>query len=176
MRLHDLAPTAGSHRPRKRIGRGNASGQGTTAGKGTKGQRARSGGTKAGFRGMSSRNDRLAKRRGFNNIFKKQYEIVNIDRLNLFESGATVDIGSLKLAGLVSKGGLLVKLLGDGALETGISLHVVGIKVSKSARQKIVAAGGTVVNGNGVSVTSESEIDGHEEPASEEESSDSSGS
>ena len=67
MRLHDLKPAPGSHRDRKRLGRGNASGQGTTAGKGTKGEKARAGGFKAGFRGMSSRNFRLAKRRGFTN-------------------------------------------------------------------------------------------------------------
>src|SRR5579884_1299777 len=101
MRLHDLRPAPGSHRARKRVGRGNAAGQGTTAGKGTKGEKARSGGLKAGFRGMSSRNFRLAKRRGFTNIWKTPVEIVNVGDLGKFESGATIDRAALTNAGLI---------------------------------------------------------------------------
>src|SRR5437660_6917364 len=112
MRLHDLKPAAGSHRDRKRLGRGNASGQGTTAGKGTKGEKARSGGLKAGFRGMSSRNARTAKRRGFTNRFKTTYQVVNLGQLSSFEAGATIDGEALKSAGLVRKADAPIKILG----------------------------------------------------------------
>lgn len=142
MRLHDLKPAPGSHRASKRLGRGNASGQGTTAGKGTKGQKARAGGMKAGFRGISSRNFRLAKRRGFTNRFKTEYEVVNLEKLRVFESGATVDVAALKSRGLVHGQDPLVKILGDG--ELSYSLTFVGVRVSTSARQKIEAAGGTI--------------------------------
>jgi large subunit ribosomal protein L15 len=142
MRLHDLKPAPGSHRASKRLGRGNASGQGTTAGKGTKGQKARAGGMKAGFRGISSRNFRLAKRRGFTNRFKTEYEVVNLEKLRVFESGATVDVAALKSQGLVHGQDPLVKILGDG--ELSYSLTFVGVRVSTSARQKIEAAGGTI--------------------------------
>jgi large subunit ribosomal protein L15 len=141
MRLHELKPAAGSHRDRKRLGRGNASGQGTTAGKGTKGQKARSGGVKAGFRGMSSRSQRMAKRRGFTNIFKVPYQIVNVDRLAHFEAGTTISPETLQAAGLVS-GSAPVKILGDG--ELSVALNVVDIKLSSTARAKIEAAGGSV--------------------------------
>jgi large subunit ribosomal protein L15 len=141
MRLHDLKPASGSHRDRKRIGRGNASGQGTTAGKGTKGERARSGGMKAGFRGMSSRNARMAKRRGFTNIFKTQYEVLNVKDLAAFGAGTRLDPAALQAAGLVEKTAN-VKILGDGELT--VPVHLSGVKFSASARQKIEAAGGTV--------------------------------
>lgn len=142
MRLHDLKPAAGSHRDRKRLGRGNASGQGTTAGKGTKGEKARAGGLKAGFRGMSSRNFRLAKRKGFTNRSKTQYEVVNLEKLGMFESGATIDPAALKSKGLVHGQDPLVKILGEGELSHGFTF--VGVRVSASARQKIEAAGGTI--------------------------------
>jgi large subunit ribosomal protein L15 len=142
MRLHDLKPAPGSHRDKKRLGRGNASGQGTTAGKGTKGQKARAGGMKDGFRGMSSRNFRLAKRRGFTNRFKTHYEIVNLEKLSVFESGATVDPASLKSRGLVHGQEPLVKILGEGEISSNLTF--VGVRVSASARQKIEAAGGTI--------------------------------
>ena len=146
MRLHDLKPAPGAHRPRKRLGRGNASGQGTTAGKGTKGQKARAGGLKAGFRGMSSRNQRMAKRRGFTNIFKVEYEVVNLEKLTRFEEGTTVDPASLRDAGLIRGRGdsPRVKVLGTG--ELSVPIHLVGVKVSASARQKIEAAGGSVTS------------------------------
>jgi large subunit ribosomal protein L15 len=142
MRLHDLKPAAGSHRDRKRLGRGNASGQGTTAGKGTKGEKARSGGMKAGFRGMSSRNQRMAKRRGFTNRFKVEYHAINVGDLASLDTGSTVTIDSLRAAGLIKGKNTLPKLLGDG--ELGVALHVVDLKVSRSAREKIEAAGGSV--------------------------------
>ncbi|MGI8968380.1 MAG: 50S ribosomal protein L15 [Chloroflexota bacterium] len=142
MRLHDLKPAPGSFKTTKRLGRGSSSGQGTTAGKGTKGQKARAGGTKAGFRGMSSRNARLAHRRGFNNKFKVTYQPLNLARLARFESGAQVDVTSLVSAGLVHKNKGPVKILGDGDLT--VALHLVGLKVSGSARTKIEGAGGTI--------------------------------
>lgn len=142
MKLHELHPAPGSHRERKRLGRGNASGQGTTAGKGTKGEKARSGGLKAGFRGMSSRNQRLAKRRGFNNKWKVEYDVLNVEDLNRLSGGANVDLEALRAAGLVAKRSERVKILGDGDLT--VAVNVSGVKVSGSARQKILAAGGTV--------------------------------
>src|SRR5947209_1827756 len=142
MRLHELKPAPGSHRDRKRLGRGNASGQGTTAGKGTKGEKARAGGMKAGFRGMSSRNFRLAKRRGFTNRWKTHYEVVNLEKLNIFESGATVNSETLKARGLIHGQDPLVKILGEGELSS--SLTFAGVRVSASAREKIQAAGGTI--------------------------------
>ncbi|GAC1406325.1 MAG: 50S ribosomal protein L15 [Chloroflexota bacterium] len=142
MRLHDLKPAPGATTDKKRLGRGNASGQGTTAGKGTKGQRARAGGAKVGFRGMSSRNARVAKRRGFTSRFKVEYLPINLDRLTGFDSGSTIDTAALAAAGLLGRGSLGVKILGTG--EVTFPLHVVGLKVSASARQKIESAGGSV--------------------------------
>lgn len=142
MRLHDLKPAEGAHRDRKRLGRGNASGQGTTAGKGTKGEKARSGGLKAGFRGMSSRNARLAKRRGFNNRWKTEYDVLNVSALSKLESGANVDIDTLVVAGLVDGKNPNVKILGNGELT--VPLHLSGLKVTAGARQKIESAGGSV--------------------------------
>lgn len=142
MRLHDLKPAPGAHRDRKRLGRGNASGQGTTAGKGTKGEKARSGGMKAGFRGMSSRNQRMAKRRGFTNRFKVEYHAINVEDLSRLEAGSTVTSDSLRAAGLFKGKETLPKILGDGDLS--VALHVVDVKMSSTARQKIEAAGGSV--------------------------------
>ncbi len=143
MRLHDLQPSEGSHRDRKRLGRGNASGQGTTGGKGTKGQKARAGGQKAGFRGMSSRNFRLAKRRGFSNArHTVRYDVVNLEKLVRFESGATIDLDQLTRVGLIDGRNSNVKILGDG--EIAVPLNLVNVKVSAAARDKIEAAGGSV--------------------------------
>ena len=128
------------------MGRGNASGQGTTAGKGTKGEKARAGGIKAGFRGMSSRNFRLAKRRGFTNRFKVEYQPVNLNKLTEVEAGATVDVDWLKSQGLVRGKEPRVKILADG--DVTVALHFVGVKVSGAARQKIESAGGSVDAGD----------------------------
>lgn len=142
MRLHDLRPAEGSTKDRKRLGRGNASGQGTTAGKGTKGQKARSGGLKAGFRGMSSRNQRMAKRRGFTNIFKTTFQVINVDKLSRLESGAEVNPEVLAAAGLIRDEHAPVKILGNG--EIAVPVTITGLVVSEGARQKIEAAGGSV--------------------------------
>jgi large subunit ribosomal protein L15 len=93
---------------------------------------------------MSSRNFRLAKRRGFTNRFKIEYEVVNLEKLSIFESGATVDAAALKSRGLVHGQEPLVKILGEGELSNPLSF--VGVRVSASARQKIEAAGGTIVD------------------------------
>jgi large subunit ribosomal protein L15 len=142
MRLHELKGADGAHRPRKRVGRGNAAGQGTTAGKGTKGEKARAGGLKAGFRGMSSRNFRLAKRRGFTNRFKVEYQPVNLSKLTDAEAGSTVDVAWLKSQGFVRGKEPRVKILADGELT--VALHFVGVKASAAARQKIESAGGSL--------------------------------
>jgi large subunit ribosomal protein L15 len=142
MRLHDLKAAPGARRERKRLGRGNASGQGTTAGKGTKGEKARAGGLKAGFRGMSSRNFRLAKRRGFTNRFKTEYQPVNLAKLADAPNGATIDLAWLKEHGLVRGQNPRVKILGDG--EVNVALHFVGVQSSGAARQKIASAGGSI--------------------------------
>jgi large subunit ribosomal protein L15 len=156
MRLHDLKPAPGAHRERKRLGRGNATGQGTTAGKGTKGEKARSGGLKAGFRGMSSRNQRIAKRRGFTNRFKTQYQIVKLSQLARLEPGSTVSPITLKESGLINKADQPVKILGNG--DIAIALTLVDVATTGSVRQKIEAAGGSVETP--VEASSEEDTDG----------------
>ena len=156
MRLHDLKPAPGAHRERKRLGRGNATGQGTTAGKGTKGEKARSGGLKAGFRGMSSRNQRIAKRRGFTNHFKTQYQIVKLSQLARLEPGSTVSPTTLKESGLIDKADQPVKILGNG--DIAIALTLVDVATTGSVRQKIEAAGGSVAAP--VEASSEEDSDG----------------
>lgn len=153
MRLHELKAPKGAHRERKRIGRGNASGQGTTAGKGTKGQKARSGGIKAGFRGMSSRNQRMAKRRGFTNQFTINYRVVNVGQLGKLEPGADVTPEALAGAGIVRDLREPIKILGDGDIQ--IALTVTGLKVSATARRKIEAAGGSVTETDGPAASSD---------------------
>lgn len=142
MRLHDLKPAPGSHRDRKRLGRGNATGQGTTAGKGTKGEKARSGGLKAGFRGMSSRNARMPKRRGFTNPNKVVFQVVNLSDLDALEAGQPVTAETLLAAGLVSSARRPVKILGKGDVTKAFTVQ--DIAMSASARSKIEGAGGTV--------------------------------
>ena len=104
MKLYELSSAAGANRPSKRIGRGPASGQGKTAGKGHKGQKARSGGSiRPGFEGGQMPLQRRIPKRGFNNIFATKYATVNVEALEKFEDGATVDAAALKDAGLISK-------------------------------------------------------------------------
>jgi large subunit ribosomal protein L15 len=143
MRLHELHPPAGSKRPRRRVGRGNSAGQGTTAGKGTKGQKARSGGVKSTFRGVSSREQRYAKARGFTNIFKMEYRLIKIKDLDRFDAGATVDVDTLRDAGLIKgRKSLPVKLLGDGEITKPLTVRL--DKVTQSARRKVEEAGGRI--------------------------------
>lgn len=141
MKLHELAPAAGSKKDVKRIGRGPASGQGKTAGKGHKGQKARAGrGMRPGFEGGQMPLQRRLPKRGFNNIFAKEIATVNVAALNAFEDGATVDVEALINAGLVKKALDGVKVLGNGDISK--KLTVKANAFSDSAKQKIEAAGG----------------------------------
>ena len=141
MKLHELSPSAGSKKDVKRIGRGAASGQGKTAGKGHKGQKARAGrGMQVGFEGGQMPLQRRIPKRGFNNIFAKEIAAVNVSALNVFEDGATVTIEALVEAGLVKKALDGVKVLGNGELSKKLTVQVNAY--SESAKQKIEAAGG----------------------------------
>jgi len=143
MKLHTLSPAAGSRKGRKRLGRGVASGQGTTAGRGTKGCNARSGGgVRPGYEGGQMPIQRRLPKRGFTNIFAKTYAVVNIRDLARFEAGATVDETALVQSGLVKGPRDGVKLLGQG--EIAVALTVKVDKASRSAREKIQAAGGSL--------------------------------
>lgn len=141
MQLHDLKPADGAVRNSKRIGRGTGSGTGKTAGKGHKGQNARSGGgVRIGFEGGQMPLVRRIPKRGFKNIFRKEYSTVNVSDLNKFENGTTVDEELLEAAGLVSSIENGVKILGNGELTA--KLTVKASKFSKSAAEKIEKAGG----------------------------------
>ena len=143
MKLHELSPAAGSVKERYRKGRGPGSGNGKTAGKGHKGQKARSGGgVRPGFEGGQMPLHRRLPKRGFVNIFAKEYAIVNVASLDVFEAGSVVDAASLKEKRLISKELCGVKILGNGELSK--KLTVKAAKVSKSAQEKIEKAGGKV--------------------------------
>lgn len=143
MDLSNLQPAPGSHRNRKRIGRGHGSGTGKTSGKGHKGQKARAGGSvKPGFEGGQMPLQRRLPKRGFNPLTHKEYALVNLRDLELFESGSVVDVEALGKAGLIGQLKDGVKILGDGDLTK--SLTVKAHKFSKSAQEKIAAAGGNV--------------------------------
>lgn len=143
MKLHELAPAAGSNRASKRVGRGPASGQGKTAGKGHKGQKARAGsGPRPGFEGGQMPLQRRIPKRGFNNIFAKEIAIVNVSAIaDLFEDGAVVDIEALKNAGLIKKELDGVKVLGNGDITKKLTIKANAF--SAGAKAKIEAAGGT---------------------------------
>lgn len=143
MKLNELKATEGSRRNRKRVGRGTSSGYGKTSGRGQKGQLARSGGkTRLGFEGGQMPLYRRMPKRGFNNINRKEYAIINLNDLNKFEAGSEVTIDSLKEAGIVKKELAGVKLLANGKL--GVKLTVKVNKVSESAKKAVETAGGTV--------------------------------
>ncbi len=142
MKLHELSPAAGSTKERKRIGRGAGSGQGKTAGKGHKGQKARAGrGMRPGFEGGQMPLQRRVPKRGFNNIFRDVVVTVNVADLEAkFDNGAVVDVVALKDAGLVKNYFDSVKVLGNGELTKSLEVKVNAY--SESAKQKIEAAGG----------------------------------
>ena len=142
MKLHELSPAAGSTRDVKRIGRGHGSGNGKTAGKGHKGQKARSGGSiRPGFEGGQMPLQRRVPKRGFHNIFAKQYVIINVSDLEAkFEDGAVIDTEAIVKAGLVKKTLDGIKVLGNG--EVSKSFTVKAAAFSKSAVEKIEKAGG----------------------------------
>jgi large subunit ribosomal protein L15 len=140
--LDRLEPNKGSTHKKKRVGRGEASGWGKTAGRGHKGQNSRSGGgTKPGFEGGQMPLQRRLPKRGFTNIFKTEYVIVNVASLaERFEAGATVDTDALIAKGLIKNSRKPVKVLGNGAIE--VALTVKASHFSKSASAKLEAAGG----------------------------------
>jgi large subunit ribosomal protein L15 len=139
MKLHELSPAKGSTHAKKRIGRGPGSGTGKTAGRGEKGQKSRSGYTRRdGFEGGQMPLIRRVPKRGFTNIFKTEYSVVNLSQLAELDGDVTPQM--LAERGLV-RSGKLVKVLGDG--EIGKALKVTANKFSKSARAKIEAAGGS---------------------------------
>ena len=141
MKLHELTAVEGSTKERKRIGRGHGSGQGKTAGKGHKGQKARSGGSiRPGFEGGQMPLYRRLPKRGFKNIFAKQYVAVNVEELNKLEDGAEVTAETLKANGIISKTLDGVKILGRGELNKKLTVKVA--KMSASAKEKIEKAGG----------------------------------
>ena len=142
--LSNLKPSPGSTSKRMRVGRGEGSGKGKTAGRGTKGQQSRSGYSRnAGFEGGQMPLQRRLPKRGFTNIFAKDYETINVSRLAELEAGSVVTADSLKAAGFISRVGKDgVKVLGNGDLT--VALHVRVSKLTRTASEKIVAAGGTV--------------------------------
>ncbi|HUP43896.1 MAG TPA: 50S ribosomal protein L15 [Thermoanaerobaculia bacterium] len=142
MELNNLKPKKGARKTRKRVGRGPGSGHGKTAGRGEKGQKSRSGFSRQlGFEGGQMPLHRRLPKRGFTNIFKKEYAVVNVSELDRFDNGATVDEASLREAGLVKGKKDGIKILGHGKLSK--KLTVQATKFSESARKHIEAAGGT---------------------------------
>lgn len=141
MKLHELSPAPGSAKESFRKGRGAGSGNGKTAGKGHKGQKARSGGgVRPGFEGGQMPLQRRIPKRGFNNIFAKEYISINVDVLNRFEDGAVVDAEAISKAGIVKNTRDGIKILGRGELNR--KLTVVATAFSATAKEKIEAAGG----------------------------------
>ncbi len=148
MKLNELSDLPGASKKRKRVGRGIGSGKGKTAGRGVKGQKARTGVAIKGFEGGQMPLHRRLPKRGFNNIFRKDYAEVNLGTLQRavdekkLDAGATIDAAALVAAGVVSKARDGVRLLGKGTLSAKLNLRVAG--ASKSAREAVEKAGGTV--------------------------------
>lgn len=142
MDLNSLKPALGSTKNRKRIGRGPGSGHGKTSTKGHKGQKARSGGSiKAGFEGGQMPLQRRLPKRGFTPLTRVEYSVVNLQQLEVFETGSTVDATALVSKGLIKSSCDAVKILGNGDLSK--ALNISATKFSQSAKDKIIAAGGT---------------------------------
>ncbi len=143
MKLNELSPAAGSTKKRRRVGRGPGSGLGTTAGRGYNGLKSRSGGNvRPGFEGGQMPIHRRLPKRGFTNIFKKKIAVLNLRDLAKFESGSVIDAAFLVKEGLVKGQWDIIKILGQGEIEN--SLTIKSCSLSKSATQKIEAAGGKV--------------------------------
>lgn len=141
--LGNLKPAAGSHRTRKRLGRGIGSGLGKTAGKGHKGQRARkSGNVRPGFEGGQMKLYMRLPKRGFTNVFRTEYNVVNLDSLEVFAAGTKVDEKALQEAGLLRFSGRKTKLLGRGQLTKKLDITV--DRASASAKAAVEKAGGTL--------------------------------
>ncbi|MBE6806092.1 MAG: 50S ribosomal protein L15 [Clostridia bacterium] len=141
MKLHELTPAFGSTKESKRIGRGHGSGNGKTAGKGHKGQKARAGrGMRPGFEGGQMPLQRRIPKRGFNNIFAEESVAINVAALNKFEDGAVVDAVALVEKGIIDKADIYVKVLGNGNVTKKLTVKLSAF--SKSAIEKITKAGG----------------------------------
>ena len=143
MKLSDLRPAKGAKSACKRVGRGKGSGLGRTAGRGEKGLRARSGGgTPPGYEGGQMPMQRRIPKRGFHNVFRKEYAIVHVRDLNRFDAGTIVDVNALRAAGIVKNVKDGVKLLGDGEVSRAVTVKV--NKASREAARKVAEAGGTL--------------------------------
>lgn len=143
MQINELSPAEGSRKKRKRVGRGPGSGHGKTCCRGHKGQRSRSGGgVRPGFEGGQMPLHRRLPKRGFTNIFRKEYNILNVEDLNRFEPDALLDAEAFKQAGLIKKMMDGIKLLGTGEITHPVVVRIQ--KVSKAAKGKVEAAGGKV--------------------------------
>jgi large subunit ribosomal protein L15 len=143
LKLNNIGSPQGVSRDRKRLGRGIGSGRGKTAGKGHKGQKARSGGgIPAYFEGGQMPLNRRLPKRGFTNIFKKVYQIVNLEDLDRFEAGSTVDPVAMAASGLIKRADQPVKLLGRGQVEKALKIEVA--RASKAAIAAVEAVGGSV--------------------------------
>ena len=141
MKMHELSPAFGSTKEAKRIGRGHGSCNGKTAGKGHKGQKARSGpGMRPGFEGGQMPLQRRVPKRGFNNIFAEEWAAINLSALEVFEDGATVDAAALADKGIVKKANLPIKVLGNGKLTKKLTVKLNAF--SASAAEKINSVGG----------------------------------
>ena len=141
MKMHELAPAIGSTKESKRIGRGHGSGNGKTAGKGHKGQKARAGhGMRPGFEGGQMPLQRRVPKRGFNNIFAEEWAAINVSALEVFEDGTVVDAAALTAKGIIKKANLPIKVLGNGKLTKKLEVKLNAY--SASAAEKITAAGG----------------------------------
>ena len=143
MKLHELKPAEGSRQVRNRVGRGTSSGNGKTSGRGQKGQKARSGGgVRLGFEGGQTPLVRRLPKRGFTNVNRKEYAVINLDVLNRFEDGAEVTPVALVEAGIVKNEKAGIKVLANGELTK--KLTVKAAKFSKAAQDAIEAAGGSI--------------------------------
>lgn len=143
MKLHELQPAEGSRKVRNRVGRGTSSGNGKTAGRGQKGQKARSGGgVRLGFEGGQTPLFRRLPKRGFTNVNRKEYAVINLDVLNRYEDGTEVTPVALVEAGIVKNEKAGIKVLGNGSLDK--KLTVKAAKFSKHAQETIEAAGGSI--------------------------------
>ena len=141
MKIHELSAVEGATKEVKRVGRGHGSGNGKTAGKGHKGQKARAGrGQRFGFEGGQMPLQRRVPKRGFNNIFAKEFVSVNVNSLNAFEDGAVVDAAALIEKGIIKKEYDGVKILGNGEITKKLTVKAVAF--SAAAKDKITAAGG----------------------------------
>jgi large subunit ribosomal protein L15 len=148
LRQNNIAPAPGSKKDRKRVGRGTGSGHGTYSGRGCKGQKARTGNNKVrpGFEGgQLPLIKRLPRKRGFTNIFRIEYSVVNVGELNAFESGAEVTLEMMLATGLVKSAVMPVKILGDGDIDRPLTIKAQ--KFSASAKAKIEKAGGKAEEG-----------------------------